>query len=187
MLWECALQQNKSRPKLIACLCLCLAIQKCCEIWRNITDSYVFANRNVVTRFASYVPTMSTSSFVLRRCHVANRAHVYLAIKCTRGHPFSFSAAALCCCRWCVYFSFLVCSSSVWRLRTCCCCTSLQFTKCELRNVISISDGMHFFVLFRFRNQNVHIARLHHACRAIGFIFLLLLLLALSRWFFFLL
>lgn len=85
---------NKSRPKLIALVSFCIRPYRSAE---NLKKYHRFIFTNVVSRFTLYVPTMSASSSsgMLRRCHIANRAHVHICgnKKCTRGHPFSFRAA----------------------------------------------------------------------------------------------
>lgn len=102
--------------------------------------------RNYKKKIESYSQSANVATRLLcanreyiLRCHVAIQAHVYLAINCRAATRFYSDG----------FFSYWLCVYIKLRLYT-----SLQFTKCELRNVISISDSF----LFHIR---MHIARLH--------------------------
>lgn len=97
---------NKSRPKLIAYFWLYSAIQKCRK-FEEISQIHIFTIWNVVTRFTSCVPTVSSGAVAVP--YSQSSTCIHLAINCTRGHPFSFRAAQLCAAAVCVCIYLFPC------------------------------------------------------------------------------
>lgn len=157
------------------------AIQKCRE-FEEISQIYI-GNCEMSLLVLLYVPTVSgiccgamqqssTCSIFGKKLHADTRFLFRHTV-----HFFTHSLLVYILCVLCLPVA-----------RTC--CTSLQFTKCELRNVISISDSVFFLSLSHLdfvesKKPNVHIARLHcQLCSCwlhFSFAFFIMLMLKISQ------